>query len=331
MNACSAFGHVPGFITEKTDSALPVPPFAASPKELAMKSGLDFREDFFGYVQRSKAFSNVDFAEAQKLVKEGKTFLQGLREGGFKDCSREEGRALIIPLMWYLMARAFEKKSGFLEGMIVLEDPEHLVADFFSQFGSKRLSSHYSGRVIGSSFGIDQPTKLPCEFRTVLFGKLLVPAGEREWTFFKPETYGTESLCELVPHGWSYCLYQFKDCLGIDAGPLDRKEEIVPPLAEKIQKLIEASIVDKKIVKQWGIAGVFRALSPLLQSPENSFLPQDKQRLICQFFSDATARYDWLPIRCGDEVVLSYDEREDANRDRLQKASVITSKQKCIA
>ena len=307
MNTCSLSGSVPRFPTEQNTQSVQSSPLP--PEKLSMDESESFQEDFFGYVEKTKSVSKVDFDEAQKLVQEGKHFLRQLRSGGFRSCSREEGRGLIVPLIWHLMARAFKKKSGFSEGMIVLEDPRHRVANFFSQFGSKRMSSHYPDRVIGSSFGIDQPSKLPAGFRTVLFGKLLVPPGEKEWTFFKPETYGTESLGELALHSLSYCAYQFRNCLGTSAGPFDRTEAIIPPLAEKVHRLVKASIVDKAVVKQWGLSGVFRTL----MQNQKARSPSDEQ-LVRQFFSDVAARYDWLNIRCGNEVVLSCDKREERGR-----------------
>ena len=102
MNPCSMVGCTSTFSIGQSASSplgsLPTPP----PETLTMNKGINSQEDFFSFVKNTEDVSKVNFDEAQKLIQKGKCFLQHLREGAIKDCPREEGRALIIPLMWYL-------------------------------------------------------------------------------------------------------------------------------------------------------------------------------------------------------------------------------------
>ncbi len=271
-----------------------------------------FRE----YVEQTISYSSVEYDEALIFVRQGEHFLNSLRRGQLQNATQEERRNYIIPWTWFLIYKACAKGESFLQGMIVFEDPKHEVANFFSPAASPRLSSHYPDRVEGENYGIDQPSKLPYGFHTVLFGKLKVPDGEGEWTFMKPENYGLESTGEFLLHTIDYCKFRCLKTCAFSFVKFGRDEHLKEQFVEDGLRMQSAGFhINPQTVKEWGIAGMFPAISPYIKSPESipSLRPNQKEALY--LFLRSVKSHDWIQIRSGKEVVLS--EKADPYKENL--------------
>jgi len=113
-------------------------------------------------------------------------------------------------LMWYLMYLAYEQKRNFQEGTFNLSDPGgKLYAVLRKSFCYRRLSSHYTGRIIDSNYGIDvlrdAKVPLPTGKQTILFAQIRngVNGYKEPRLFIKMENYG--SNCNVFDDNfWSY-------------------------------------------------------------------------------------------------------------------------------
>jgi hypothetical protein len=312
---------------EPMQGALPSPsptPISMSLPHSEEPSTEDFR-DFRDYVEKTKSYSGVGYEEAKTFVKEGDLFLKRLRSGELKEVTQEKRRIFIIPWTWFLVSKACEKREGFFQGMIVFEDPKHEVANFFSPAASSRLSSHYPGRVEGENFGIDELHKLPYGFHTVLFGKLKVPDGEGDWTFWKPENFGIESPCEFVFHAIDYCNFKFLKTCNIGFGAFGRDEHLKGKFVEDGLRMQSAGFpVSCHTVEEWGSAGVFPTILPYLKSPESAHSLSADQKMTLFHYLQSIRSHDWIHIRSGKEVVIS----EKADPYKEGKLALFTLLQK---
>lgn len=280
-------------------------------------SAYTIQNNLYTYVEQTKKYSHVTFEQAQAYIKEGEAFIQLLQAGQLDRCTREEKRQYALPFTWWLMSKAIEKGQGFQQGMFMFEDPSHRIADFFGQVATKRASSHYHGRIKGSNFGIDVASGLPYGFRTVLFGKLsTLGPNEGEWSFWKPENYGIESLKEIVRHGLDYLWSRVEFLFGCEQGPRDHKEDLLPLFKEHKKRMKKAGFTVPFIkMKDWGISGLIAALSPYMKNKEcfeelrsNAL----KRNTVVAFLRDLLPRYDWAHVRQGNEALISA--REDTSR-----------------
>jgi hypothetical protein len=272
---------------------------------------------FQRYVEHTAPYSAVNLQRASALVEEGKKFLTLLRGGLLQAPTGEQRRNYIVPLTWYLMSRACEQGEWFVDGMFVFEDPGHTVTNFFSSVASRRLSSHYHGRVMGSNFGIDQPTGLPSGCRTVLFGALNVLNAGGEWMFLKPEDHGTESCFELSLHAVDYCLHLSRTCLGIKKPAYSRVETPPKRFHRHAKALAQAGFpLSSALERTWGLSYLFQTALPYMNAPDSvSSLSPCQRATLRDFLQDASSSYEWLSVRNGHEVVLS--ERVDPYKEKL--------------
>lgn len=277
----------------------------ASPQEVQIRKTL--QNDLLTYIQLTEKKSGVSVERALRYIEQGQAFLARLRGGELDSCSREEKRSFALPFTWYLFSRAISKGEGFKQGMLVFEDPDHRILNFFGSAASTRLSSHYRGRVLGSNFGIDIPNGLPYKFQTVLFGGLSVlDSASGEWLFWKPEDHGVESLWQLFLHSLDY-LASLKELIGREQGPLDHKEDLLP-LFRKHKRALKAAGFSMALLNKhsWGISGLIAALKPLMDNPERvAQLSEAKKGKIISFLNDLLRQYDWVDVRHGNEVVIA--------------------------
>ena len=198
--------------------------------------------------------------------------------------------------------------------MFVFSDPDYQVASFFSSAASKRISTHYEKRSIGSHFGIDTEFgryrgKMPNGFHTVLFGQLDAPGGG-QWSFFKPEDHGLESFGEKVRHGVDYCWSRILRLLGREAGPYDRREDFPASLTGEVKALKRAGFtIPKKCLSTVGFSGLSQVMMPYAYCRDNlAFLTQDQRKALRKFLEKVLFSYDWLQVRLGAEVVICDEE-----------------------
>ncbi len=280
------------------------------------------------YVQRhcAGAYGN----EFEGLIAEGKRFVADLRAGRLNNVPLDERRKYMAPFVWYLMSLAeVHQGKGFKEGMLVFQDPEYRMHDFFAAAATGRESSHYRGSRL-TSFGMDivqdGKTGLPGNHQTAHFGKRLTLDPQNQYTYLKPEAYGTESIGQMVGHALDYLKTRIPHLLGHGSKADECKEHVPPALSKQFLKLcgeIDLKDYNPKLMKDFGVAAMGKTLDDYLKVNPKS--PHAEK--IAEFVVNELEDYDL--VRTGREVVLEDIFTEEGNkkeRDRLRKVSFVAPK-----
>jgi hypothetical protein len=227
---------------------------------------------------------------------------------------KDQRRALASSFVWYLMSVAqIEQGKGFGEGMFVFEDSDYRIHDFFAAVATARASSHYKG-VRQTSYGLDivqdNQSGLPAGHQTVHFGKLTTPDANRQYTFLKPESWGTESLWQMIGHGISYLLTRPAHLLGSASHQGEFKEHFPAELKREFLALLKAIGAPPEKDANWTVARTATTLTTFLTA--NPLTTHKKA--IWEFLNSNIRYYESTLIRNGEEVILTLGQRESLNR-----------------
>lgn len=222
--------------------------------------------------------------------------------------------AFLPAFMHYLMSLAEKKGQGFTKGMIVFEDKDHRIADFFklSTEAYTRPSSHWKGRRVENAlYGLDSD-ELPAGLRTAHFGKLAVKNGAgKQWSFIKPELWGTKTWAHWFGHAFTYICTRPAEMMGSKSEDCHRRERLPKCDREKFAELYTQITGTKELpkdlknaIKTHGISAMVAFLnvqlkkaSPPITDKINQFLTYLKENYV-----------DHLELRTGREVLLTQAE-----------------------
>lgn len=284
---------------KETDLVLPLP------------CNIPVPEDFRSYVKKHCPGHSPE--QAWRLAQLGKQLeadIQGLGPVTLKlKYPPKIRKKYLAAFLWHLMHKAIEKGQGFSSGTFLLKDPNYKICQFFRDTSKvyTRLSTHFQERIIPSKFvndsgkrekgklqyGIDitqTNSGLPADKNTILFAPVKVPDGSH-YTFFKPEDHGAK----LGTVAW---FFHFMDLLKsywpFKSEENVQREKTSPEIVATFEKLC-AQINRPAKLGGYGIAAMISHLLPY--SKDNP--------AIQSFITKLQDRYDHLPLRKGDEVILA--------------------------
>lgn len=262
---------------------------------------------------------------------------QGFTEGAF--VIEDKDFKLYNFLLGYV-----KKVNPSITGTI--NDPARASAD--NPFAYSRVSSHYKleqkqHRQYGIDIRIDKNSEalpwLPIGKRHLVFG---IVDQARNLLYLKPENYGIFSFYEKAMHGKEFVVAQtvkllpkmknilsepwyktFEDYIGTDDDPLYRKErvpqEFIIAFDEAIKPYCKTAQQRKQIMSQILHKGIQRIFG---------IKPSDT---VAGLRQELDSLYDYLYLRTGREIILTYDELSSSlyyhllriNNDKASEAKIL--------
>lgn len=223
--------------------------------------------------------------------------------------------AFLPSFMRYLMSMAENKGQGFIKGMIVFEDKDHRIADFFKSSTETytRLSSHWKGRRVEKEvYGMDSE-ELPGGLRTAHFGQLTVKGEDgKQWSFIKPELWGTKTWVHWFGHAIAYIYTRPAEILGRESKDCHRRERLPKSDQKKFAKLYTQITGEKEISKELKNAIKVNGISAMvafLDAKLKGAVSMPILSAINLFLENLHTSYrDHLDLRTGREVVFTQAE-----------------------
>ena len=287
-------------------------------------------------------------AQGKALVELFKTYPKEHPKSPESVYSPQTRRALGAGFVWHNMSRSqTEQGKGFGEGMFVFEDPDYRIHDFFAATATPRASTHFKG-VRLTSYGMDivqdHRTGLPGGHQTMHFGKRLTLDPKKQYTFMKPESWGTESLGQIAGHGGSYLLSLATHLLGYTTQVGQYKEHTPKSIRNAFLKLIQTIAPEERKPKiiQWGLTGAMDYLRSFVRKETPAILdwgvagmvyflrdfmkanPKTPHKNeIGEFVEVYLKNYTEMTIRQGEEVIIRMQVADKSATDIYQELTAL--------
>jgi hypothetical protein len=264
--------------------------------------------------QLARALSPAEYGNFISLgAKTVKTILDGGKQPAF---NRQKYMQDIVNVLWCLYAIAVTKDQGFTHGVIVIEDPNQKLYNYFLEYvkhvnpsgltkkvtastnpyAYARISTHFAdAQKKYTQYGIDIRLEdngkakelLPGNGTHLLFGRL-----DSTHFFIKMEDHGLYIKDGFVGHvGGFISSVGRKVGAALTGGktedPLARKEHVPTAIKKEYEKICK----DNK-------------LSAKAKTIKDMVVQSSKDGVLISFVSKLAGRYDHLPLRYGNEVIL---------------------------
>lgn len=293
---------------------------------------------------------NVHLSAEQviQMIDEGNTLFNKIIDGQVTEPSNDEKTKQheLASLTWFLTARAIDKKQGFSNGALMIEDRNNRFYNYLKKAAGSdspnRYSSHFVSRSphnkwtgAGTSshqYGIDVTNdELPCRKRHILFERIpMLPNTQPEsLLFYKIEEHSpfitTGYGKDFIMHGVGFVKSKYNSIFSPEGHEgMGMKKEKVPVDVVGAYKALEAKLKElnivtldfakmRKNIKLFGIAYAIQIGKEIREIVAKT--PHHLPELDQYFAILNQPDYDHPTLRTGREVILTQSELSQERLD----------------